>query len=147
MKRVFIVIVICAAGLPLRGQRAVASPGYYPSSYSGDTFTGVVKAVDVNEQSLTIAYDGGKRRETFIGRLERPCAVPSRSDRPLTVADIDIGTHVTAYYTNKPRKVHGKKQADNHIIALTFHTWKGKATSPRPIHYCTGAHTLTFKAW
>src|SRR5512146_1657677 len=138
MKRGIAFMVICAATAIISafGQHGTAPKGYYPSGYGGDIFTGVVKAVDATQQSLTLVYEGARTPETFTARLENPCIVPSQTGRPMTAADIEIGTNLTVFYSTRSRKVEGRKQTEKFIIAITFNSWKGREVKDRRIFYC-----------
>jgi hypothetical protein len=107
------------------GQYGTAPNGYYPPGYSGDIFSGKVTAVDEVTQVITISFDNGRKTETFMGHLQKPCAVPSADGKTMTAVDLPIGTDVTAFFEPKTQKDSGKKVKENSIIGIMFHSWDG----------------------
>src|SRR6185312_5270881 len=90
-------------------QKGSAPNGYYPPSYGGLTFTGEVTAINEQDQTLTLTYTHGNKSETFVGRLQAPCAVNGKGGarKAITVANLAPGTELTAYYSEISKKVNG----------------------------------------
>ena len=107
------------------GQYGTAPNGYYPPGYSGDIFSGKVTAVDESTQVITILYDNGKKTDTFTGKLEKPCRVPSADGKLMAALDLPVGTGVTAFFERRSHKDGNTKVNENYIIGIMFHSWDG----------------------
>ena len=125
-----------------------APNNYYPANYGGATFTGTVSAN--RDDQVTLTFEAKGKVETFVGRLERSCAVPSKSGRGMTAADFPLGTEVTAFFNKETKKKNdGEKAKENVIIAVTFDSWNGQKVTEdkKKIFWCTDNQHLQFKAW
>jgi hypothetical protein len=123
-------------------QHGTAPNGYYPQNYGGDTFTGVVTSADDATQSITLEYTKGSKSETFTGRLDQSCSIPTKDGNPMKASDIAPGTDLTVYYNRKTTKVGDQRQSENVIIAVAFNSFNGKPISEasRKVYPCTGGH-------
>jgi len=124
-------------------QHGSAPNGYYSLGYSRDTFAGIVSATDDATQSITLEYSKGKKSESFTGRLDKPCGVPTKDGKPMKASDIPTGTDLTVYYNHKTTKTGDQKQSENLIIGFTFNSFQGKLIpeSSRKLYYCTAGQT------
>ena len=79
--RTFLVSValISVIGAVVLGQKGTAEPDYYPQNYSGDTWTGVVTAVNEDSREFTLTYKKKDKEESFVGVLPKGYVV-CRSD-------------------------------------------------------------------
>jgi hypothetical protein len=140
-------ILVLGTGIVV-GQQGTAPSGYYPSYYHGSTFTGDV--VDAGD-ALTLKYTKGKKTQTFVGRFEKPCDVPTKDGKIVTIspADIPLGSNLTAYYYVRSNKVDGKKIDENVIIQIDFNLVNGKpfAANKQNMYNCSTAWERPFKAF
>src|SRR5579872_1111554 len=97
-------------------QYGTAPKNYYPYSYSGSIFTGVV--TNTADNQVTLTFTKRDKTDTFIGQFETTCSVPSSEHRGMMPADIPSGTVLTAFFNVITKKVDGKKIKENQIIAI-----------------------------
>jgi hypothetical protein len=99
---VTLVLLACSAS---SAQRGTAEQGYYPPGYRGDTFTGVVTAVDDATREITLTYEGKKKTETFTGVLREGYSMKMKdgSTREIKVSDIPLGTRWKTYSMARTR--------------------------------------------
>jgi len=130
-------------------QYGTAPNNYYPNSYSGSIFRGVVTDNKDNQIVLTFAND--KDTQTFTAPFETGCSVPTTppGGPPTMPANIPKGTAMTAFFNTKTKKVDGKKIKENVVIAISFDTWNGHtiAEDKRKIFWCTSDKHLQFRAY
>lgn len=105
------------------GQYGTAPNGYYPPDYDGNIFSGRVIAVDEASEQITISFEKANNSQTFVGRLQAPCAVPSKDGKRMTALDVPIGTDVTAFFETIVRNDGNFPAKENLIIGLMFHSW------------------------
>jgi hypothetical protein len=125
MRTFFLLLVTLLCASVSFGQYGIAPNGYYPSAYTGNTFSGKVTAVDEATEQVTISFEEKKKTETFVGRLQEPCAVPSKDGKPMTAPDLPIGTYVTVFFETNVRKNGNTSVKENSIIGIMFHSWDG----------------------
>ena len=106
MKRVLLclafLLVSSAVGL---GQEGTAGSGYWPAGYTGNTWTGVVTAVDEDKRELTLTYTGKKKAETFTGTLRELFLADAKPQpRPVSKMSELMGMRITVYYLRKSKK-------------------------------------------
>jgi hypothetical protein len=127
----------------------MALPGYYPPTYSGDTFTG--RIVDVEGDTIWLEYRHGNKVDTFKGTLDAPCKPPgARTGRTAHADELPRDGQVTALYTGRRTKDEkGEKKQVNTIIGLVMVEGEGKkiAEADRKLIYCTDTQQLVFKAF
>jgi hypothetical protein len=123
-------------------QRGTAPPGFYPSNYHGETYTGRVTHAEGSE--ITLEYQKKEKTETFNGTTEAACLAPRRKDvhedKEMPLKAIPEGTVLTVYYNRtKERQPDGSKKDANVILALRFDELRGKALTDegRPIIRCS----------
>jgi hypothetical protein len=130
-------------------QRGMATPNYYPRTYSGDTFTG--RIVDVEDDTIRLEYRHGNKADTFEGTLEAPCKPPgARTGRTAHASELPNDGVVTVLYTGRSVKDEkGQKKHVNTIIGLVMVEGEGKkiAEADRKLIYCTDTQQLVFKAF
>lgn len=125
MLRFVLALSIAAISASAFGQHGTAGPGLYTFNYHGDTWTGVISALDVKSRTITLTYETKKKRETFDAVLQDPLRIEVLdSDRRIKLDDFKVGDRVFAYYIAKGQKrpavdKNGKKMeivADSNII-------------------------------
>jgi len=92
-------------------QHGTAGSGMWPMGYSGDTWSGIVTAVNPDTREITLTYHGKKGDETFTGVLVPHYARSAKdgSGMEVQMKQIPTGVYMTAYYMQKTKKVDGKK--------------------------------------
>ena len=140
MKPLSLLLVLLLCDSVAFGQHGTAPNGYYPSNYNGETFSGIVTAVDGASGQITISFENPKKTETFVGRLQEPCAVPSKDGKPMTALDLPIGTDVTAFFEANARKGGNPPAKENLIIGVMFHSWNGHPVKQpsKKMYLCSG---------
>lgn len=130
-------------------QYGTAPNNYYPSSYNGSIFKGVV--TESKDDQITLTSARGNSTESFTGRFETSCSVPTIKDEGLTMMPTDIpkGTTMTVFFNTRTKKVDGKKIKENLIIAIAFDIWKGQKVpeNKRRICLCSENRVLQFRAF
>ena len=136
----------------VHAQKGIAGPGYYPSGYNGDIFTGEFAPSDSADQ-IKLVYKNGNKTQLFEGKIESPCLAPLK-DKPtegkeLHLPSIPAGTVLTVYYAPTTLKVEGKKVHANLVWGIRFDTLNGqKLSNPsRPIISCSHANTRPFRVF
>jgi hypothetical protein len=118
----FIGILLIA--IPANAQHGQASTGYYPQGYSGDTWTGVVTAVNESTGEFTLTYTKGNKTQTFTGVPQEGYTVAPKHgsevgpERPLKPSDIHIGKTFTVLYIPVTNKVDGNKVTVNVVFYI-----------------------------
>jgi hypothetical protein len=142
------VLVLLCSALSASGQYGVAPRNYYPTKYSGgSTFTGTV--TESKDDRITLIYTKANRTETFIGRFETGCAVPSVSGGAMMPTDIPKGTVMTAFFNGTTTKVDGQKVKENLILGIAFDEWKGQKVDEgkKKIYFCTNDKRFDYRYW
>lgn len=137
--------------LPLRAQHGTAPNGYYPKSYSGDIFTGLLEASKDDPQRFTLVYTKGTKSERFAGKLESACIWKSKDGPSHTFNPFEAppGTVLTAFYRPVSRKSGGQKSTENMVIAISVAEINGKKISDerRVTISCSADHFFDFMAF
>jgi len=111
MKKLFVALVLTAlcSGAPV-AQKGTAEPDFYPPSYVGDTWTGVVTSTDEETREFTLTYKKGEKDQTFTGVLLKGYTVRLKdgSEHEVKMAEL-MGVRLKAYYTAKSKKVNGRR--------------------------------------
>jgi hypothetical protein len=131
-------------------QHGSASSGYFPQGYFGDTFTGTV--VKTTDNTISLQYAHGDKTQAFEGRIDSPCTLPVSKvgAQDMSLAAIKPGAVVMAYYVEQTVKADGRKQKENHVIALSFRELEGKPVTEKQdtIFYCVPKGTpMPFRAF
>lgn len=115
-------LFVIVGHVPLWGQHGTAEAGYYPMGFVGDTWTGVVTAVNDDTREITLTYTKSNRTQTFVGVLVEGYKVKLRdgSVRELKVSQIPIGSRIKVYYMPRQRKSEGKKVRYYGIFRIEF---------------------------
>ncbi len=148
MDRYFTVATLFLALAPsLLAQYGTARSNYYPDKYNGSTFTGLV--TETAGDQITLTYTNGNKTDTFTGRFEAACSVPSTKGGGMMPSNVPNGTVMTAFFNTEKKKVAGEKLKENVILAIAFDTWHGNkiAEDKKKIYYCTNEQHLQFRAW
>lgn len=149
MKTFPLLLVLLLCNSVAFGQYGIAPNGYYPSSYNGDIFSGKVTAVDEASGQITISFEKAKKTETFVGRLQQPCAVPSKDGKPMTAMDLPIGTDITAFFETDVRKDGNASVKENSIIGIMFHSWDGHPVKQpsKKMYSCSGVMSHNWRCF
>lgn len=141
MKSFYIASVLFMCSSLAFGQYGMAPNGYYPSNYNGETFSGKVTTVDGVSERITISFANGNKTETFLGRFQEPCAVPSADGKPMTALDLPIGTDVTVFFVANARKDKDASVKEPVIIGIMFHSWDGHPVKQalKKMYLCSSA--------
>lgn len=138
------VFVTCGAG---NTQKGTAPDGYYPLSYSGDTYTGTVK--DTEDRRITLEYRNKSRTETFVGITTEPCMAPVKAN-PTTAKELHLtaipkGSNITVLYSRKKiKRADGPKEEVNVVIGFWFNELNGeKLNNPPHIPCFAGGANFT----
>jgi hypothetical protein len=148
VRRIFTALFLTLAWCGVaEAQKGTASLGYYPFGYNGDTWTGVVTAVDNDKREITLTYSKGSKTQTFVATLtEGPFGwmKDEQGDRVFVVfpedekkdkgdkgkpapstKDFDLSEmlerRATVYYMARENKVNGQKVKVNTIIRIKFY--------------------------
>ena len=144
---VILLATFFSLAIHVSAQYGTAPNNYYPDSYSGSIFTGIVTETGANH--ITLTFTKGNKTETFTGVFETGCSVPARDGRPMMPIDIPTGTVMTTFYNAETKKVDGKKIKQNLIIAIAFEVWQGQKArdDKKMIYWCTDSRHLQFRAY
>ena len=101
-------------------QHGTAENGYYPYTYHGETWTGVVTDRNDDTREVTLAYNHGSKTETFVGVLQEGYLVKPKDGAvvELKPSNIQPGATLTVYYQRDKVKVHGQKVNANVILLI-----------------------------
>ena len=144
-------LVASALSIPMPAQRGVAPNGYYPHTFSGDIYTGMLEVTAADPMHIALIYAKGDKSERFEGRLESKCT-PRRQDNSaqgLNLAEFSKRVVLTAFYRRISVKSGGKKIHENLIIAISFAEVDGKKIpdDKRAIITCSDDQFVQFKAF
>lgn len=112
MRKVLLAVgFLLVLGVVARAQHGEAPADYYPSGYSGDTWTGTVTFTSDETREIKLAYTNKDKTETFIGVLKDGYKVKMRdgSMRELKPSSIPVGDKIIVFYMPDTRKIDGKK--------------------------------------
>jgi len=117
---------ICFLSVIASAQYGTAPNNYYPDSYTGSIFQGVV--AETGDDQIILTFTKGSSTETFTGLFETGGSVPTaKQGGPLMMpTDIPKGTAMTAFFNARTKKVDGKKIKENVIVGIAFDTWQGQ---------------------
>jgi len=150
-KRLAAILSACVFSSPLLAQKGTAPNGYYPASYAGATFTGLLQTYSGDGQQITLLYAKGSKAEIFVGKLAATCNWKTKEGIAKTFdpSKTPSGTVLTAFYTSVTKKTEGRKTAENSIIAISFVEVGGKGIpeSERTIIPCTTERFVKFVAF
>jgi hypothetical protein len=142
----FLTIVIFLPVI-VSAQYGTTPNNYYPASYNGSIFRGVV--ADTAENQITLTFTKDSKRDSFTGLFETGCSVPTTEGRRVMPGDIPKGTTMTVFFNSKTKKVDGKRVKENVIIAIAFEVWQGQkvAEEKKKMYWCTDNRYLQFRSW
>src|SRR2546430_15751867 len=85
-------LFLMTAILPVcvHAQKGIAGPGYYPSGYNGDIFTGEFAPSDSADQ-IKLVYKNGNKTQSFEGKIESPCLAPLK-DKPTAGKELHLSS-------------------------------------------------------
>ena len=142
-------VLVCSAGF--WAQKGTAPNGYYPSNYSGATFTGAIQSAVPEHEEITLVYTKGDKSEIFVGRMESPCSWEDKKGtiHTINVSEIPKGTVLTAFYETVTKKIDDRKVKVNSIIAISTKELDGQKIpdEKRVIIPCTENVQRLFKAF
>jgi len=127
-QRILVASLFLVLPIALSAQHGTARADYYPLGYAGDTWTGVVSAVDDATQEITLAYVGKKKTESFVGVLGVGYKARQKDGTmvPMKVSMIPLGTRLRVYYMAQEQKVDGRKVKVNGIFRVDTLTAESK---------------------
>jgi len=100
-------------------QKGTAEPDYYPQNYSGDTWTGLVTAVNEDAREFTLTYKKKEREETFVGVLPKEYRHKMKDGtfQQVNLNDM-MGMTIRAYYMSRSKKVNEQKIKYNEVFKI-----------------------------
>lgn len=123
MKKIFFTFsMIMLFAFAAAAQKGIAEPGYYPSGYGADTWTGVVTAVDEATREFTLTYKKKDKEQKFTAVLPKGYTVKMNDgkDYELKMPDL-LGLEIKIYYISKSAKTaDGKKVKTNEAFRIKF---------------------------
>jgi hypothetical protein len=149
-KKVLLTVVSCLVAVcALDAQKGTAPNGYYPATYSGDTFTGSLQPVSKDSPVFTLVYTKGGKSETFSAQLESNCKLTNKAGvtQSFGMEAFSEGSVLTVFYrTNKNKATHEK---ENIAFAVSFAEKNGSKIpdGKRVIIMCVEQGQLQFKAF
>jgi hypothetical protein len=116
----FALILLCT-GIAA-AQHGTAEPGYYPSGFNGDTWTGEVTAVTEDTREFTLTYTKGTETRTFVGVLPQGYTVKMKDGRDYEIKMTELmGMRIRAYYITKKKKdANGAKTETHEVFKIKF---------------------------
>jgi hypothetical protein len=148
-RSVTLLATICFLSVSASAQYGTAPNNYYPDSYNGSIFQGVV--TEARDDQIILTFTKGSSTETFTGLFETGCSVPTaKQGGPLMMpTNIPKGTAMTAFFNARTKRVDGKKIKENVIIGIAFDIWQGQkiAEDKKTIYWCTTSRHLQFRAY
>src|ERR1044072_3144273 len=103
MRQLFLIlaVILLFSGVVV-GQKGTAEPDYYPQNYHGDTWTGIVTAVNEDTREFTLTYKKKDKEEVFIGLLPKGYThrMADGKDRAIKLDDL-LGMQLRAYYRSE----------------------------------------------
>ena len=122
MKSVFVVltVMVVCAGIAT-AQKGTAEPDYYPSGYSGDTWSGIVTSANEDTREFILTYKKGEKEQTFVGVLPKPYTIKMKdgSNHEVKVNEL-MGLRLKVYYITRTKKVDGDKVKTNEVFQIKF---------------------------
>ena len=111
---------LAALAAPAATQHATAPDGYYPASYAGDMFTGVVASADMKTSQVALLYTEGKKVERFVGVVAQPFTARGNDGAvyEVTPAIFRRGMEVTVYYIQLEQGQAGAQTKVNEIFLI-----------------------------
>lgn len=108
----------------VNAQKGTAEPDYYPSGFSGSTWTGVVTAVSEDTREFTLTYKKGEKEQTFVGILAKPYTVKMKDGRDHEIKMEELmGLRIRAYFITKNEKDgSGTKVKVHRVFRIKFVT-------------------------
>lgn len=103
-------------------QHGTAEPGYYPSGFNGDTWSGEVTAVTEDTREFTLTYTKGTDTQTFVGILPKGYTVKMKDGRDYEITMPELmGMRLKAYYITKKKKdANGVKTETHEVFKIKF---------------------------
>lgn len=116
-----LVLTLLCTGIAV-AQHGTAEPGYYPSGFNGDTWTGEVTAVTEDTREFTLTHTKGTDTKTFIGVLPKGYTVKMKDGRDYEIKMTELmGTRIRAYYiTRKKKDANGVKTETHEVFKIKF---------------------------
>jgi hypothetical protein len=147
---ILLTFVVCLLANPESdAQKGTAPDGYYPSSYSGSTFTGSFQPSTRGTAAFMLIHMSGEKSETFTAQLESKCKLTNKAGvtQSFGMEAFSEGAVLTAYYmTSKNKDTHEK---ENIAFALSFGEKNGNKIpdDKRIIIMCMEQTQLQFKGF
>jgi hypothetical protein len=115
-------LAVALVPFPAGGQEGTAEPGYYPSCFNGDTFTGLLSATNDATRQITLTYTAPKdaKTQTFVAAIDEDYTV-SRQGGPqhqLRPSELPPGKPLTVFYCTEHKKIDGNKIAVHTVFLI-----------------------------
>ena len=136
-----VLLLVVAVVAPLEAQYGTAPNGFYPETYNGSMFEGVLESVDPAKQEFTLLYRKKDKEQRFLGRLEDGCSVPNAKDktRKMKVEDFPKQSTIVALFKPKTEKqTDGSKVKFSSVFAISFREVNGQRIKEEDwiMYYC-----------
>ena len=120
-KPILLVVAILVCTCVALAQKGTAEADYYPLNYGGDTWTGVVTAINEATREFTLTYRNNGKEQTFVGVLIKGYAEKMRdgTNHEVRMAEL-LGMQLKAYYIAKTKKVNDKKVKIKEVFRIRF---------------------------
>jgi hypothetical protein len=146
------IVVVLVLAVACGAQHASAPNGYYPETYGGSTYQGMLESVDPAKQEFTLLFRKKDKEERFTGILEDGCAVPNAAhkSRKMKVEDLPKQSTLVAFFMPRTIKQNdGTKSKVNSVFAVSFRELDGQKINPEhwTIYYCMQPTRLVFRAY
>jgi hypothetical protein len=99
--RFAVLLAIMILPVSLLGQHGSAENGYFPVHYQGDTWTGIVSAIDLATRKVSLVYTHKQKTAVFEGVLANGYRVQTNDDKEkkqIAAMGIAVGTCLRVYY-------------------------------------------------
>src|SRR3982750_882218 len=116
-KLLLLIAVVLTSSTLSFAQKGTAESDYYPMNYAGDTWTGVVTAVNEDTREFTLTYKKNDKEETFVGVLpsEYKHKMADGTFQQIKLKDL-LGMTIRTYYMSKNKKVNDEKIKYNDVF-------------------------------
>ena len=105
-----------------QAQYGVAENGYYPPTYNGQTFTGVVVSTNDETREVTLNYTNPQdgQTQTFVGVIQKGYSVRMKdgSLREVKPSTMKAGATFRVYYSEANKKINGVKTTVKTIFLI-----------------------------
>lgn len=118
---ILILSIVSIGYVQAHAQHGSAPAGYhYPQGYMGDTWTGVITALDADKREVTLTYTDKKGPHNFVAYIPKHYKVhfENGEEGDLKMTDLQLGQTIRVYYQPKTAKVDNQKIKRNEVIRI-----------------------------